>query len=226
MECALHGGSTHMPTLDVQRGPGASSNSRHFWDEWNRHRSPKYPHEKVIQFCFRHYPPEVRGQTRVLDLGCGSGTNTVFLAAEGFITTGVDLSPVGVASAQQKLQEAGLQACLQVADVGEELDFPSQSFHLILCVGVLECVDPETAARAVRSAHRLLCPGGRGLFLFASDRDFRVLSNPPLVHHGYTRAEVEQIFRLNFQQVWIDRYVTTYRGGQIEQYDWLVTLER
>lgn len=215
-----------MSTLEVPGSAGDRSATREFWDEWNLHRSPKYPHEKVIQFCFRHYPPEVRGRTRVLDLGCGSGTNTVFLATEGFITTGIDLSPVGVASAQQKLQQAGVQAHLRVADIGEELDFPPQSFDLVLCVGVLECVDLETAARAVRSVHRLLCPGGRGLFLFASDRDFRVLSNPPLVHRGYTRAEVERIFALDFQQIWIDRYITTYRGGQIEQNDWLITLER
>lgn len=26
------------------------------WNEWNSSSGPKYPHEKVIQFCFRNYP--------------------------------------------------------------------------------------------------------------------------------------------------------------------------
>src|SRR2546426_7636787 len=54
------------------------------WNTWNASGGPKYPHEKVIQYCFRNFPPEQRSSVRALDVGCGGGVHTAFLAAEGF----------------------------------------------------------------------------------------------------------------------------------------------
>ncbi|RDI17422.1 class I SAM-dependent methyltransferase [Lentzea flaviverrucosa] len=38
---------------------------------------------------------------RAIDLGCGSGANSIFLAEHGFDVTGVDHSPVGLAKARR-----------------------------------------------------------------------------------------------------------------------------
>lgn len=206
-----------------QRNPNALQ--RALQDDWNQSGGPKYPHEKVVQFCFRSYPPAARPQTHALDMGCGSGVHTVFLAAEGFHATGIDVSSTGIANTQRKLEQAGLCAELRVESI-ETPDFPPASFDLVLCVGVLECAGHEIARRAVKRVSSLLRPGGKGLFIFASDRDFRVVSDPPQVYHGYSRSEVEEIFAEDFHQVWIDRYITTYRGEEIEQNDWLVTLQK
>ncbi len=196
------------------------------WNEWNKQGGPKYPHEKVIQFCFRNYRPEQRPSTRALDLGCGSGVHTLFLAAERFPTTGTDISEVGVQNTRRKLDAAGLRAELRVEGT-DVLDFPPASFDLAICVGVYECAGPAVARASVERLHKVLAPGGRALFLFASDRDYRIVGENPLGLHGYVRAEVEDVFlRPGFVRVWIDRYITTYEGGKTEQNDWLVTLQR
>ena len=195
------------------------------WDEWNEQGGPKYPHEKVVQFCFRTYPPEQRKHIRALDLGCGSGVHTVFLADEGFQVTGVDRSKKGIDNARRKLAERGVSANLR-AEGADVLDFPPDSFDLIVCVGVFDCTGYAIAKASVECVRHILSHGGRGLFLFASDRDFRVRGENPLGLHGYTREEVERLFQHGFAKVWIDRYITTYQGGQCEQNDWLVTLER
>jgi len=67
------------------------------WDKWNKIPGSKYPHEKVVQFCFRNFPLEKRSKTKVLDLGCGRGVHTEFLALEGFQVSACDFSVTAVA---------------------------------------------------------------------------------------------------------------------------------
>ncbi|MBM3728770.1 MAG: methyltransferase domain-containing protein [Acidobacteria bacterium] len=195
------------------------------WDGWNQSGGPRYPHEKIVQFCFRHYPKGSRSGVRVLDLGCGSGVHLLFLAREGFVATGVDISSVGINNARQWLEKEGLSAQLHTGSV-DTLDFPTGSFDLIISVGVLDAAGAAVADGAVRQAGRLLRPGGRGCFVFASDADFRIADDNVLGLHGYARLEVEALFRGRFSSVWFDLYVTTYQNGAIQQNDWLVTVER
>src|SRR5439155_8349298 len=54
---------------------------------------------------------------RALELGCGTGTNTVWLAQHGFDCTGVDLSPRAIARARQRADEAGVQVNFLEADL-------------------------------------------------------------------------------------------------------------
>ncbi|NEO67393.1 MAG: class I SAM-dependent methyltransferase, partial [Moorea sp. SIO4G2] len=84
------------------------------WNIWNESGGPKYPQEKVIQFCFRRFYPEIRSETKVLDLGCGSGVHCIFLAREGFQVTGTDISEIGVANTKEKLITLGLKADIYV----------------------------------------------------------------------------------------------------------------
>jgi SAM-dependent methyltransferase len=54
-----------------------------------------------------------------LDIGCGTGTNTVYLAKRGFDATGLDLSPTAIAAAQKR-SAAELVPCRFIA--GDVLD--------------------------------------------------------------------------------------------------------
>ncbi|GAB3118509.1 class I SAM-dependent methyltransferase [Streptomyces calidiresistens] len=56
---------------------------------------------------------------RVLDLGCGTGSLTVLLAAAGHRVTGVDLSPAMVGAARAKLADAGLSGEVLVGDAAD-----------------------------------------------------------------------------------------------------------
>lgn len=195
------------------------------WDKWNEGGGTKYPQEKVIQYCFRNYSSDQRKNTRVLDLGCGSGVHTVFLASEGFQVAGTDKSKVGVENTRRKLTELGLDAQLRV-ESADVIDFPPNSFDLILCVGIYDSAGPTVAKCSIARVKQVLRPGGCGFFLFASDRDSAVRGENPWGFHGYTRKEVENLFAQDFAQVWIDRYITTYENGQVEQNEWIVTLQR
>lgn len=195
------------------------------WDDWNSWGTPNYPHEKVVQFCLRHFPAEVRAQTPTLDLGCGSGVNTAFLASEGFPVTGVDISTTGIENSRRLLATRGLSARLFTGSAAK-VDLPPTSFGLVVCVGVLDAAGPATAVEVVAEAARLLFPGGQGLFFFASDSDVRIQGENPYRLHGFCRSEVEGLFSSGFGRVWIDRHITTFQGGSYESNNWLVTVQK
>ena len=195
------------------------------WEDWNRQGGPKYPHEKVIQFCFRNFPRrENRSGKTALDLGCGGGVHAVFLAEEGFSVTGVDFSSEAIRTTRAKLDGLGLDAVLDTQRL-ENLELPEASFDLVISVSVLEAAGPQSAAVGLSRLPALLRPGALGLFLFAAAGDFRIQGANESQLHGYDRAEVEALFSTGFPRVWIDEYITTYRGGEWRQHDWLVTIQ-
>ena len=212
--------------MPISQTTNAADGNPDLWDRWNESGGPKYPHEKVVQFCFRNFAAADRPQTRMLDLGCGGGVHTTFLAREGFLATATDVSPVAIETTRRKLASEGLGADLLVQSAGA-VDLPASSLDGVICVGVLEAAGPQVAAAAMARLFDILRPGGRGLFLFASDRDFRIQDqHNPWQLHGYSQQEVQASFDRGFAQLDIDRYITTYESGRYEQNDWLVTITR
>lgn len=92
-------------------------------------------------------------QTRILEIGCGTGGLLGLLKVQGFEhVQGVDPSPACAATAQQLHQVSVTAAKFS------SLPFPDGSFDCIILVGVLEHVHALTEAIATVSA--LLAPGG------------------------------------------------------------------
>jgi 2-polyprenyl-3-methyl-5-hydroxy-6-metoxy-1,4-benzoquinol methylase len=204
----------------------AQSDTNQRWDSWNAGGGPRYPHAKVVQFAFRCFPERSdRERSRALDLGCGTGVHTVFLAYEGFEVTAIDASSVAIDATRTKLVAAGLDAALEQTAI-EKLDMPTARLDLVVCTGVLDSAGPATAAEAIPRVAEAMAPGGRGVFVFASDRDERILGENPLRLHGYSRQEVGEVFSGCFDEVLVDRYITTYGGGRSEHNDFLVTVRR
>ncbi len=94
---------------------------------------------------------------RVLEIGCGLGTDGAQFAQAGAGYTGVDLTEAATNLARLRFELFGLSGQFRQADA-ENLDFPDNSFDIIYSHGVLHHT-PDTA-RAVREAHRVLRPGG------------------------------------------------------------------
>jgi SAM-dependent methyltransferase len=73
---------------------------------------------------------------RALDLGCGTGTNTITLCEHGWQVTGVDFSPKAIATARRKAARRKLPIDFHVADVAD-LHFLTGPFDFALDVGCL-----------------------------------------------------------------------------------------
>jgi len=102
---------------------------------------------------------DVRGK-RVLDVACGTGRHTRWLAEAGARVTAVDRSAPMLAVARKKCQ--GLDVDFREGDVSE-LPVPSGAFDVVLSALVMEHV-PEVAP-ALREVHRVLAP--RGVFVLS-----------------------------------------------------------
>jgi len=99
---------------------------------------------------------------RILEIGCGLGTDGAQFAKAGADYTGIDLTQAAVGLAKRRFELDQLPGTFQVADA-ERLDFPDDAFDVVYSHGVLHHT-PDTAA-AVREIHRVLRPGGRAVVM-------------------------------------------------------------
>lgn len=195
------------------------------WDTWNCLRAPKYPHEKLIQFVFRTFPKD-REKIRILDLGCGSGANTHFLAREGFNVFATDISQAAINNTIHKLN--GLKAEVKTGTVSC-IDFADNSFDSVVSIGVLECAGLPDFSNAMLEIVRVLKPGGIAFLLFASDSDFRIIGANELGLHGFTDKQIELVKAEITEKIeffWMDRYVTTYNDKATQGNDHIITFRK
>jgi ubiquinone/menaquinone biosynthesis C-methylase UbiE len=101
-----------------------------------------------------------RGQ-RVLEVGCGAGTDLIRFAQGGAIVTGADLSSSAIALARQNFAQHGLEADLREAD-GEQLPFADNTFDLVYAHGVVQYTADDR--RLVGECCRVLKPGQLAIF--------------------------------------------------------------
>lgn len=78
----------------------------------------KYPPEHVVRFVARNfYGLPNRAVVRLLEIGCGPGTNVSFMTREGFSTSGIDGSPTAIRKAGDRLARENLHADLRVGNI-------------------------------------------------------------------------------------------------------------
>lgn len=102
------------------------------------------------------------GGLKVLEIGCGLGTDGAKFAQAGADYTGVDLTEAAVELARKRFELFELPGKFQTADA-ENLEFADESFDLVYSHGVLHHT-PDTA-KAIREVHRVLRPGGRAIVM-------------------------------------------------------------
>jgi SAM-dependent methyltransferase len=96
---------------------------------------------------------------RALDLGCGAGTNCIYLARHGWEAVGVDFSGIAIRRARRRARRAGVDCRFHQADV-TDLSFLEDRFDLLLDIGCLHSVPKESREEYAAGLARLAQPGG------------------------------------------------------------------
>lgn len=130
-----------------------------------------------------HFLP-TRPARRVLDAGCGTGGNLVWLARSGQ-PYGVDLSPLAV----ERCRRRGLSTVARASVT--RLPFADETFDLVTSFDVIYHLDVEDDVAALREMRRVLCPGGM-LFVRVPALDQLLSSHDAAVHtrQRYTVREL------------------------------------
>ena len=134
----------------------AAPGTRRFYELVEAHRYTKEWHIPVAAGF-----AGARG-SKVLEIGCGLGTDGAQFAEAGADYTGVDLTEAAVELARKRFELFDLPGKFQTADA-ESLSFPNESFDLVYSHGVLHHT-PETE-KAIQEIHRVLRPGGRAVVM-------------------------------------------------------------
>jgi len=144
--------NVHIHDLEISsHAPG----TREFFADLDQYHFEKLHHLlRLVDFDGQ------RGK-RVLEVGCGAGTDLMRFAKAGALVTGLDIAPSAVALAQQNFAQQGLQADLREAD-GERLPFADGSFDFVYAHGVVQYTANDRAL--VDEVRRVLAPGGTAVF--------------------------------------------------------------
>ncbi len=108
---------------------------------------------ELMEFI-RRQPPG-----RALDLGCGTGTNAITLAKNGWQASGVDFAWRAIRMARRKAKQAGVRADFRMGDATRLPGIPGP-FELILDIGCFHSLSRESRQAYLSNLERLLAPGG------------------------------------------------------------------
>ena len=130
---------------------------------------------------------------RALDLGCGTGTNVVYLARHGWEAVGVDFAGRAIAKARGRARDAGVSGTFLVGDVTRLA--VAGPFDLALDLGCLHSIAVSGRAGYATGLARAVRSGGTFLlYAFAP-------SGPTF---GLTREDVRTTFAEAFEIVGVE----------------------
>jgi len=141
-----------------------------WYEELFREYGEKYDNESFTQGTIGEcdfIEKEIGGakQTRILDIGCGTGRHAIELARRGYSVTGIDLSDSQLQRAREKAAAAGVRVDFQNGDA-RELPFTAEfDLAIMLCEGAFPLMETdEMNFRILQGAARALTPGGKFIF--------------------------------------------------------------
>mgnify|MGYP001579744871 CR=1 FL=1 len=201
----------------------------------------EYPPEDVVRFVANTYgsvPKKARGNISMLDMGCGQGAASWFLAREGFAVTGVDVSPSAIAKSQEYLAKDSLKAVFHVADF-KALTLPAGSFD---CIFDIESIYTNVATdikKIYSDVYTFLKPGGSFFAMAFSTDCSNFGTGTKLEEHTYTdipsgspstgvahyfdREELETLLKsVGFTEIEINQKIVTRNNGRDSISQWIV----
>ncbi len=125
-----------------------------------------------------------------MDIGCGTGENTLYLAQQGLKAWGVDASPRAIKKAKAKAKRRGISVTFLVADA-LVLARLGQTFETVIDSGLFHLFSDPERVRFVESLAGALRQGGSYFMLAFCDQEPADWGGPRRI----TQEEIRAAFR-------------------------------
>ncbi len=138
------------------------------WD-WNEANTDYWsiPADEFIPVAMRW---KEKGFKKVLDLGCGIGRHSLYLAQNGFSVDAFDLSREGLEKLAERIKKQKLKIRLQFGDM-LDLPYRQNSFDCVAAIHTIHHTDFKGLKKVVASIYKILKPGGEAFVTLLSKED-------------------------------------------------------
>jgi cyclopropane fatty-acyl-phospholipid synthase-like methyltransferase len=145
------------------------------------------------QFVLLEDSGEVKGS--ILDVGCGTGENSLFFASRGHDVTGIDFSIRAIEKARTKAAERNnVNVDFHIYDVLNLSAF-GRSFDNAIDSGLFHVFSDEQRSKFITGLHSVLKPGGKYFMMCFSDKEPKEWGGPRRILKG----EIEETFSDGWQ---------------------------
>ena len=157
-----------------------------------------------------------------LDIGCGGGTDSIFLASQGWDTTALDFMPKALEYTQQRAAERGVSVTPVVADITEWE--PPQQYDIVLDHGLLHNMDPVRYDAYRKTVMKALAPDGEFVLLHWHPR-YEGQPNGKMGPTRVGREDIKSFFAPELQERFFAReefedLTSLVGGGMVQAYYW------
>lgn len=162
------------------------------WDALYRNQTPPWETGAPSGELVRLVQEKTLRPCRVLELGCGTGANAVFLARRGFEVTAVDASPTAIERARTRAERSAAVLRLVLDDVFAFCKTAGQ-FDLVLDAGFYHFIRRVDLAAFLDLLWRATSPGSLYLTLAGAVGEIAP-GGPPQVSEEDIRCELGRLF--------------------------------
>jgi len=174
--------------------PGSGSgfdDAREFWDQ--RYRAPEYIFGTDPNVFLASQVDRFKPKDRILDVGCGEGRNSVWLAQLGCDVTGLDVSPLALDKARRLASARGVAVDFIQTDIRDWQWEPAQ-FDALVCV-FIQFAEPEQRTRLFAGFMATLKASGMLVLQGYTPKQVEYKTGgPPRADHMYTTELLRDAF--------------------------------
>ena len=138
----------------AQRYIKRKANSKIGWADQDSYKTKE---ERIDSFLDRHPLPK---GSRFLELGCGAGNITLFVAKKGFETHGIDIVPEAIRWAKEKMTLSNTKADFKIGNILDLNCYSDNYFDFIVDGETLHSIINSDRKRCLTSIFRVLKKGG------------------------------------------------------------------